>query len=182
MRVDADGLVDGVGHVGRGYRAAPLAHPVGASAETIRRTLVTAAPFKGGVAKVSLTEPGAYKLGRSVEGTSNSLAAHDSELNQKVVRPTKAHGPSRHTIELVVVSVTGAAVVMLLVSVGGAAASFATVTGTATLTGGTVNAQFTGGVTRQYTILTAAGGLGGTTFACLTNTNLPAGFTEGGAR
>ena len=31
---------------------------------------------------------------------------------------------------------------------------------------------------RQYTILTAAGGLGGTTFASLTSINLPAGFTD----
>jgi hypothetical protein len=63
---------------------------------------------------------GAYELGQHVEDTSNTLAQHDSELNQKVVRPEKAHGPSRHTIELVVISVTGAAVVMLVVSVGGA--------------------------------------------------------------
>jgi hypothetical protein len=63
---------------------------------------------------------GAYELGTHVEDTSNNLAKHDSELNQKVVRPEKTHGPSRHTIELVVISITGAAVVMLLVSVGGA--------------------------------------------------------------
>src|SRR5262249_55256885 len=32
-------------------------------------------------------------------------------------------------------------------------------------------------VTRNYTILSAAGGLGGTTFNALTTSNLPAGFT-----
>ena len=54
------------------------------------------------------------------------------------------------------------------------------VSGTATLTGGTVNAQFAFGsyLTKQYTILSATGGLGGTTFANLTNTNLPANFTD----
>ena len=63
---------------------------------------------------------GAYELGRNVDTASNNLAKHDSELNQTVVKRPNPKGPSRHTIELVVVSVTGAATVMLLVSVGGA--------------------------------------------------------------
>jgi uncharacterized protein with beta-barrel porin domain len=61
-----------------------------------------------------------------------------------------------------------------------AASTFATVTGSASL-GGTVAASFaTGGgyVSKQYTILTAAGGLGGTTFSGLTNTDLPASATD----
>ena len=43
---------------------------------------------------------------------------------------------------------------------------------------GTVQAAFASGTyaTRAYTILSAAGGLGGTTFNSLTTTNLPAGF------
>ena len=51
--------------------------------------------------------------------------------------------------------------------------------GTANLTGGSVNALFLPGayVSRNYTILSATGGLGGTTFTGgLTTTNLPAGF------
>jgi uncharacterized protein with beta-barrel porin domain len=57
-------------------------------------------------------------------------------------------------------------------------ASFANVSGTATITGATVNAAFAAGnyVPKQYTILTAAGGLGGTTFAGVASTNLPAGL------
>jgi hypothetical protein len=57
--------------------------------------------------------------------------------------------------------------------------SFASVNGTATLTGATVNANFAAGsyLSKQYTIL-ATGGLGGTVFTGLTNTNLPAGFTD----
>lgn len=54
------------------------------------------------------------------------------------------------------------------------------VAGTATLTGGSVNSLFLPGayITRNYTILSATGGLGGTTFTGgLTTTNLPAGFT-----
>ncbi len=52
------------------------------------------------------------------------------------------------------------------------------VTGSATLNGGTVNASFAAGsyVVRQYTILNATGGLGGTTFNALVNSNLPSGF------
>src|SRR5262249_12092358 len=50
--------------------------------------------------------------------------------------------------------------------------------GAATLAG-TVAAAFATGsyVTRNYTILTAAGGLNGTTFNALTTSNLPSGFT-----
>ncbi|MEO6842386.1 MAG: autotransporter domain-containing protein [Bradyrhizobium sp.] len=50
-------------------------------------------------------------------------------------------------------------------------------TGTATLGGATVNASYAGGsyVAKQYTILTASGGVSGT-FGSLVNTNLPSGF------
>jgi autotransporter-associated beta strand protein len=58
--------------------------------------------------------------------------------------------------------------------------TMASVSGSATLTGATVSAQFASGsyVPKQYTILTAAGKAGGTTFAGLTNTNLPAGLVD----
>jgi outer membrane autotransporter protein len=68
---------------------------------------------------------------------------------------------------------------LYLVQVNPAAASSANVTtgGTAALAG-TVNATFLSGryVTRNYTILSAAGGLSGT-FNTLTTSNLPAGFS-----
>jgi autotransporter-associated beta strand protein len=53
------------------------------------------------------------------------------------------------------------------------------VTGSANLGGATVRATFAAGsyVARQYTILNAAGGLGGSTFSTLVNTNLPSGFS-----
>ncbi|QPF86110.1 autotransporter domain-containing protein [Bradyrhizobium genosp. L] len=60
-----------------------------------------------------------------------------------------------------------------LVQVGPSAASLAKVTGTATLGGGTVNAFLTSGnLAKQYTILTASGGISGT-FATTVTTNLP---------
>jgi uncharacterized protein with beta-barrel porin domain len=60
------------------------------------------------------------------------------------------------------------------------ASSSTAVNGAASLGGGTVNAQFAAGsyVAKQYTILTATGGLGTTTFAGLTNVNLPPGFAD----
>lgn len=56
-------------------------------------------------------------------------------------------------------------------------ASFANVTGTATLAGNTVDAIFANGtyVSKKYTILTAGGGVSGT-FSGPVNTNLPSGF------
>jgi autotransporter-associated beta strand protein len=67
-----------------------------------------------------------------------------------------------------------------LVQVNPSTASSTNVTagGSASLAG-TVNAAFAAGsyVSRTYTILSAAGGLNGTTFNALTTTNLPAGFT-----
>jgi fibronectin-binding autotransporter adhesin len=67
--------------------------------------------------------------------------------------------------------------VQYLVQLNPATASFANVTGTATLGGATVNAMYANGsyVAKTYTILTATGGVSGT-FGPLVNTNLPANF------
>jgi fibronectin-binding autotransporter adhesin len=66
-----------------------------------------------------------------------------------------------------------------LIGINPATSSFATATGAATLGGGSVFALFSSGtyVAKQYTILSAAGGVGGT-FNTLANTNLPSGFTS----
>ena len=69
---------------------------------------------------------------------------------------------------------------LYLVQVNPSTASSTNVTagGSASLAG-TVNAAFAAGsyMSRTYTILSAAGGLNGTTFNALTTSNLPAGFT-----
>jgi autotransporter-associated beta strand protein len=69
---------------------------------------------------------------------------------------------------------------LYVVQVNPSTASSTSVTsgGIATLAG-SVQAAFAAGsyATRTYTILSAAGGLGGTTFNTLTTSNLPAGFT-----
>jgi autotransporter-associated beta strand protein len=66
-----------------------------------------------------------------------------------------------------------------LVHVSGNLASFATVAGTAMLGGATVEANFlltNGNISRQYTILTAAGGISGT-FGSVVGVNFPATLT-----
>jgi autotransporter-associated beta strand protein len=70
-----------------------------------------------------------------------------------------------------------ASAVQYVVQVDPATASFTGVTGTASLGGAAVTANFAGGsyVTRQYTLLTAAGGVTGT-FGTLTSNNLPSNF------
>ncbi|MFC0239740.1 autotransporter domain-containing protein [Rhodopseudomonas telluris] len=64
-----------------------------------------------------------------------------------------------------------------LVQVNPTTASFATVTGTATLGGAAVGATFANGsyIQKQYTILTATGGISGT-FGAVTGTNTPSNF------
>jgi autotransporter-associated beta strand protein len=70
---------------------------------------------------------------------------------------------------------------LYLIQVTPPAAAAVIVTGAASLNG-TVNAVFTSGnyvsKSKQFTILSAAGGLGGTAFAGLTNVNLPSGSSD----
>jgi uncharacterized protein with beta-barrel porin domain len=58
--------------------------------------------------------------------------------------------------------------------------TFASINGTAALTGASAKATFASGsyVSKKYTVLTATGGLGSTTFAGLTSINLPSGATD----
>jgi uncharacterized protein with beta-barrel porin domain len=66
-----------------------------------------------------------------------------------------------------------------LVALNPTGMTFANVSGSAALAG-TVDASFASGkyVSKRYTILTASGGLVGTTFTGLTNSNLPAGARD----
>ncbi|WP_245284078.1 autotransporter outer membrane beta-barrel domain-containing protein [Bradyrhizobium sp. Cp5.3] len=65
-----------------------------------------------------------------------------------------------------------------LVQVNPSTASFANITGTATLGGARVSAVFAAGsyVSKKYKILTATGGVSGTFASTVLNTNLPAAF------
>jgi T5SS/PEP-CTERM-associated repeat protein len=65
-----------------------------------------------------------------------------------------------------------------MVQVNPATASFANVTGTASLGGATVKANFAAGsyISKQYTIVQATGGVSGTFTPTVVNTNLPTNF------
>ena len=67
-----------------------------------------------------------------------------------------------------------------LVQVAASVASAVNVSGTATPGGATVNAAFanSGYISRQYTIVTAAGGVSGTFAPDIANTNLPRNFSD----
>ncbi|SEN98362.1 autotransporter domain-containing protein [Bradyrhizobium sp. OK095] len=68
---------------------------------------------------------------------------------------------------------------MYLVQINPATASYANVSGSATLGGATVNAVFATGsyIEKKYTILTTAGGVSGSFASTVASTNLPANFT-----
>ena len=70
------------------------------------------------------------------------------------------------------------AIYLLQVTPTGAAST--NVSGTATLGGATVNAAFANGsyISKQYTILTAAGGVSGAFASGVVNTNLPKNFSD----
>jgi uncharacterized protein with beta-barrel porin domain len=67
-----------------------------------------------------------------------------------------------------------------LVQVAASAASSTNVNGTATLGGATVNAAFANNtfISKQYTIVTAAGGVSGSFASSVANTNLPRSFSD----
>jgi uncharacterized protein with beta-barrel porin domain len=67
-----------------------------------------------------------------------------------------------------------------LVQVASSVASSTNVSGMATLGGATVNAAFANGgyISRQYTIVTAAGGVSGGFASAVANTNLPRNFSD----
>ncbi|WP_349630453.1 autotransporter outer membrane beta-barrel domain-containing protein [Bradyrhizobium iriomotense] len=91
-----------------------------------------------------------------------------------VLAPGNGTAGSSMTIDGNLVMQSGA---IYRVQLDPSSASFATVNGTATLGGATVNAVFANGsyVSKTYTILTASGGVSAT-FASLVNTNLPSNF------
>jgi uncharacterized protein with beta-barrel porin domain len=113
----------------------------------------------------SLGNTGTITGGISVEGGSFAPALTVSAIGT----PLTFNGP-----------LSFASGTQYVVRVSPSASDNVTASGPATLTGATVTAQFTSGsyLSRQYTILTATGGLQGTSFAGLINANLPRGFID----
>jgi uncharacterized protein with beta-barrel porin domain len=116
------------------------------------------------------------RTGGVLTGTGNVIAGGVTVTNGGTLAPGTAGAPA--TSMHVIGTLTFAAGSSYQVTVNPTAVNHTVVTGAANLTGGTVTATYLAGtyLSNRYTILTSAG-LGGTTFAGLTNSNLPAGVT-----
>jgi uncharacterized membrane protein YqhA len=72
------------------------------------------------IALLAVVGFGAYKLGQLVDNKSNEVSSESAGTT--VASSSASHdsrGPSRHTVEVVLVAVVGAAGVLVLVSIGG---------------------------------------------------------------
>src|SRR5262249_58845940 len=120
----------------------------------------------GAIPNSALTVDGGAILGGT--GTIGSAA-----INNGTLSPGNSIGTFTVNGNLVMTAAAS-----YLVEISPTNADRTNVGGTANL-GGTVQAAFASGsyATRAYTILSAAGGLNGTTFNALTTSNLPANFT-----
>jgi T5SS/PEP-CTERM-associated repeat protein len=171
-------------HTGANYTFAPVITGSGAGTRSVRveagTTILTATStytgptiinggtlsVNGSIAQSAVTVNAGGMLGGN--GTVGSTTVNGGKL-----------GPG-NSIGLLTVngSLAFTAAASYMVEVSPANADRVNVTGTATLGGATVNASFAAGsyVAKQYTILNATGGLGGSTFGSIVNTNLPQGF------
>jgi uncharacterized protein with beta-barrel porin domain len=127
----------------------------------------------GGILVVNgtLSDPTIYS-GGTLTGTG---AVGPTQINGGTFAPGNGTPGSYMTVNGNLAFTSGALYVVYL---NPTTASFATVTGTASLAG-TVQANFASGsyIAKQYTILTANDGVSGT-FSGIDNANLPAGFTD----
>jgi uncharacterized protein with beta-barrel porin domain len=155
----------GAGIVGSGLTIINSGAISGGFANAGSGVQANAITFTGGTNALGST--GTITGGISVQGGSFAPALPTSAIGT----PLSFNGP-----------LTFASGTQYVIRVSATTSDSATASGVATLTGATVNAQFASGfpstLSKQYTILTATGGLGSTMFAGLTNTNLPAGFTD----
>jgi len=120
--------------------------------------------FTGGVNSIG-GGPGGISGGINVQGGSFAPALATSPIGTPLV----FFGP-----------ITFAPGTTYVVRVSPSAADNLDASGVAKLTGASVNAQFSPGnyVSKQYRILNAGGGLGGTVFSGVTNINLPQGASD----
>jgi hypothetical protein len=115
----------------------------------------------------------------AVNMTAGTLSGTGSTQNLAVNGGTFAPGNGTPGSSMTVAtSLTFQAAATYMVQVNPTTASLANVTGTATLNGATVSANFAAGsyISKQYAILTATGGVSGTFNSTVVNTNLPATF------
>ena len=171
-------------HTGTNYTFAPVIIGSGAGTRTVRveagTTILTAASTYRGP---TIINGGTLSVNGSIASSAVTVNAGGALGGNGTVGSTTINGgrlAPGNSIGLLTVngSLVFTAASSYMVEVSPANADRVNVTGTATLGGATVNAIFAAGtyVAKQYTILNATGGLGGSTFGSMVNTNLPQGF------
>ena len=171
-------------HTGANYIFAPVIIGSGAGTRTVRveagTTILTATSTYTGPTVINggtLSVNGSIASSAVTVNAGGTLGGNGTVGNTTINGGTLAPGNS---IGLLTVNgnLSFTAASSYMVEVSPANADRVNVTGTATLGGATVNASFAAGsyVAKQYTILNATGGLGGSTFGSIVNTNLPPGF------
>jgi uncharacterized protein with beta-barrel porin domain len=168
-----------VGQIGAQYQNFGLFQKTGASAWTLTGTNATALPWtvNAGTLQVDATIANSTMIVNSGGTLAGTGTVGATTINSGgVFMPGAAASPgSSITVAGNLALRSGANYSIYL---NPTTSTFANVTGSASLAG-SVSANFASGsyLSRKYTILTAAGGLGGTAFGSLTNVNLPSGFT-----
>ena len=171
-------------HTSANYTFAPVIIGSGAGTRTVRveagTTILTATSTYTGPTIINggtLSVNGSIASSAVTVNAGGTLGGNGTVGNTTINGGTLAPGNS---IGLLTVngSLSFTAASSYMVEISPANADRVNVTGTATLGGATVNASFAAGsyVAKQYTILNATGGLGGSTFGSIVNTNLPQGF------
>ena len=171
-------------HTSTNYTFAPVIIGSGAGTRTVRveagTTILTAASTYTGPTIINggtLSVNGSIASSAVTVNAGGTLGGNGTVGNTTINGGTLAPGNS---IGLLTVSgsLSFTAASSYMVEISPANADRVNVTGTATLGGATINAIFAAGtyVAKQYTILNATGGLGGSTFGSMVNTNLPQGF------
>ena len=171
-------------HTGTNYTFAPVIMGSGAGTRSMLveagKTILTATSTYTGPTIINggtLAVNGSIASSAVTVNAGGTLGGNGTVGNTTINGGTLAPGNS---IGLLTVngSLSFTAASSYMVEVSPANADRVNVTGTATLGGATVNASFAAGsyVAKQYTILNATGGLGGSTFGSIVNTNLPQGF------
>jgi T5SS/PEP-CTERM-associated repeat protein len=167
-------------HTASNYTFAPTISGAGSVLVEAGRTILTANNTYTGATTV---DGGTLSVNGSIASSSlTTINAGGTLGGNGIVGNTLINGGTLspgNSIGLVTVqgSLTFTAASSYMVEVSPANADRTNVTGTATLGGATVNASFAAGtyVAKQYTILNATGGVGGT-FGSEVNSNLPANF------
>jgi autotransporter-associated beta strand protein len=173
-------------HTSANYVFAPVITRSGTGTGTVRveagKTILTAASTYTGP---TIINGGTLSMNGSMASSAVTVNAGGTLSGNGTVGNTTINGGALapgNSIGLLTVngSLSFTAASSYMVEVSPTNADRVNVKGTATLGGATVHASFATGsdVAKQYTILNATGGLGGSTFGSIVNTNLPQGFNS----